>query len=233
LTSYFDSLDGKEIPAMYVGLKMITDMPTITSKTLVMEADKIMEKNRLWMLMVVDAQGHFIGALRKEDVRKALPSPVTTLSRHELNYLMSKLTVEKLIMTSIPSVPPQMEIEEAAKIMFDEDLAGLPVVDSKNKLLGYINRNVMLDVLVEEMGLEQGGSRIVFEVEERTGVIAEVSGIIAAMNVSIISTATFYHKGKRMVVIRLQMDDPGPVLKALLERGYHVVGPCDFAKEWC
>ena len=126
-----------------------------------------------------------------------------------------------------------MEIEEAAKIMYDRDLAGLPVVDSKNRLLGFINRNVMLAVLVEEMGLEQGGSRIVFEVEERTGVIAEVSGLIAAMDVSIISTATFFHNGKRMVVIRVQMEDPGPILKSLLDRGYHVVGPCDFAQEWC
>lgn len=218
---------------MYVGLKMIEDIPTVTAKTLVMEADKIMEKHHLWMLMVVDGQGRYIGAVRKEDVRAALPSPVTTLSRHELNYLMSKLTLEKLILKDVPTVPPQMEIEEAAKIMYDRDLAGLPVVDSKNSLLGFINRNVMLAVLVEEMGLEQGGSRIVFEVEERTGVIAEVSGLIAAMNVSIVSTATFFHNGKRMVVIRVQMEDPGPILKALLDRGYHVVGPCDFAKEWC
>lgn len=218
---------------MYVGLKMIRDIPFVSPKTLVMEADKIMEKQHLWMLMAADEQGRYLGAVRKEDVRAALPSPVTTLSRHELNYLMSKLTLEKLILKDVPAVPPQMEIEEAAKIMYDLDLAGLPVVDSKNKLLGYINRNVMLAVLVEEMGLEQGGSRIVFEVEERTGVIAEVSGLIAAMNVSIISTATFFHNGKRMVVIRVEMDDPGPILKALLDRGYHVVGPCDFAQEWC
>lgn len=218
---------------MYVGLKMIEDVPTVTAKALVMEADKIMERHHLWMLMVVDEQGRYIGAVRKEDVRAALPSPVTTLSRHELNYLMSKLTLEKMILKDVPTVPPQMEIEEAAKIMYDRDLAGLPVVDSKNKLLGFINRNVMLAVLVEEMGLEQGGSRIVFEVEERTGVIAEVSGLIAAENVSIISTATFFHKGKRMVVIRVQMEDPGPILKSLLDRGYHVVGPCDFAQEWC
>jgi acetoin utilization protein AcuB len=218
---------------MYVGLKMITNVPTVTAKTLVMEADKIMEKDHLWMLMAVDDQDRYVGAVRKEDVRSSLPSPATTLSRHELNYLMSKLTLEKLILTDVPTVPPQMEIEEAAKIMYDLDLAGLPVVDSKNKLLGFINRNVMLAVLVEEMGLEQGGSRIVFEVEERTGVIAEVSGLIAAMDVSIISTATFHSNGKRMVVIRVQMEDPGPILKALLDRGYHVVGPCDFAKEWC
>lgn len=218
---------------MYVGLKMITDMPTITPRTMVVNADKIMEKHRLWMLMTVDEHGRFIGAVRKEDVRSALPSPATTLSKHELNYLMSKLTVEKLILKTIPSVPPQMEIEEAAKIMYDKDLAGLPVVDARNMLLGYINRNVMLDVLVEEMGLAQGGSRIVFEVEERTGVIAEVSGIIAAMQVSIISTATFFRNGKRLVVIRVQMDDPAPILKALLERDYRIVGPCDFDPEWC
>lgn len=80
---------------MYFGLKMIADVPTVTPKTLVMEADKIMEKRHLWMLMAVDDQGRYIGAVRKEDVRAALPSPVTTLSRHELNYLLSKLTLER------------------------------------------------------------------------------------------------------------------------------------------
>lgn len=137
------------------------------------------------------------------------------------------------MITDIPFVIPKTLVMEADKIMCDLDRAGLPVVASKNRLLGYINRHMMLAVLVEEMGLEQGGSRIVFEVEERAGMIAEVSGLIAAMNVSIISTATFFHNGKHMVVIRVEMEDPGLVLKALMDSGYHVVGPCDCAQEWC
>lgn len=216
---------------MYVGLKMLTDFVTITPETLVSQADKIMDKEHLWMLLVKDGD-KLAGYVRKEDVRKALPSDATTLERHELNYVLSKLKIEKIMRTDLTTVPPETEIEEAAEIMFTRNIAGLAVVDGKNNLLGFINRSVMLDVLVEEMGLRQGGSRIVFEVEDRSGVIHEVSGIITEMGVSIISTGTFFHNGTRIVVMRVQADDPTPVAKKIAERGYTLVGPDTFKEKW-
>lgn len=38
---------------------------------------------------------------------------------------------------------------------------------------------------------------------------------------------------KNMVVAYMRVENTGPVLKALLERGDLVAGACDFAKEWC
>jgi len=216
---------------MYVGLKMLTDFTTITPNTLVKDADKLMEKDRLWMLLVKDGD-KLAGFVSKEDVRKAMPSNATTLERHELNYLLSKLTVDKIMRTDLTTVPPETEIEEAADIMHSKNLHGLAVVDGDNKLLGFINRNVMLDVLVEEMGLKQGGSRIVFEVEDRSGVIHEVAGIIKDMGVSIISTSTFFHNGSRIVVFRVQTDDPTPIAKKLLDIGYTLIGPDTFKESW-
>ncbi|WP_028575206.1 CBS domain-containing protein [Desulfonatronovibrio hydrogenovorans] len=216
---------------MFVGLKMLKKFATITPDTLMLEADRLMSENNLWMLMVVD-ENRFVGAVLKEDVRSTLPSPATTLSRHELNYLLNKMTVQKIIKKDIPTVLPEAEIEVAAKIMHDHNLAGLPVLDARDRLVGYINRNIMLDVLVEEMGLEQGGVRIAFEIEDRKGVIAEVSGLIFNMGISIISTATFFHKQSRMVVFRVQTDDQGPIVKELVSLGYKVVGPEDFRLEW-
>lgn len=216
---------------MYVGLKMIKKFPVATPDTLVVEADKIMHENRLWMLLVVDGK-KLVGYVNKEDVREALPSRATSLDKHELNYLLSKLTVSKILRKDVPTVTPETEIEEAAELMHLDNLAGMAVVDTKNNLLGFINRSVMLDVLVEEMGLRQGGSRIVFEVEDRTGVIYEVSGIISKMGVSIISTGTFYHDSKRIVVFRVKTDDPTPIAKALHDVGYTLVGPETFEDTW-
>jgi acetoin utilization protein AcuB len=216
---------------MYVGLKMIRNVVTVTPDDLVVDADRLMEEHRLWMLMVTE-KGKLVGFLPKEDVRSAMPSPMTSLSRHELNYLLAKLTVKQLVRKELITVRPETEIEMAADIMDRNNLAGLAVVDEKNNLVGYINRSVMLEVLVEEMGLKEGGSRIVFEVEERIGVIAEVSEIIFKLGFSIISTSTFFHKKRRMVVLRVNTDDSSPVEKVLKERGYRVVGPKDFAAEW-
>jgi acetoin utilization protein AcuB len=176
---------------MYVGLKMIRNVVTVTPDDLVVDADRLMEEHRLWMLMVTE-KGKLVGFLPKEDVRSAMPSPMTSLSRHELNYLLAKLTVKQLVRKELITVRPETEIEMAADIMDRNNLAGLAVVDEKNNLVGYINRSVMLEVLVEEMGLKEGGSRIVFEVEERIGVIAEVSEIIFKLGFSIISTSHFF-----------------------------------------
>lgn len=218
---------------MYVGLKMLKrgSFPTGTREMPVAEAEKIMLQNRLWMLLVVEGD-QLVGYVRKEDVKAALPSMATSLDKHELNYLLSKLKLEKILRKDTPFVLPETEIEEAAHKMHSEDLAGMAVVDKDNKLLGYISRSVMLEVLVEEMGLPQGGSRIVFEVVDRPGVIHEVSGIIKAMGISIIATGTFFHNDRRMVVFRVQSEDPGPIIKALTEVGYAMVGPEDFAGEW-
>jgi acetoin utilization protein AcuB len=218
---------------MYVGLKMLKrkDVTTITRNTLVVDAEKLMEERRLWMLLIVE-DGKLLGYVHKEDVLEALPSRATTLSRHELNYLLSKLKVEKLLRKDVPTIGPEESIEAAAHRMQVEDLAGLAVVDKKNKLLGYINRSTMLDVLVEEMGLHQGGSRIVFEVVDRPGVIHEVSGIIKDLGVSIIATGTFFHHNRRMVVFRVQTENPEPIIDQLKQRGYVMAGPEDFAPEW-
>lgn len=217
---------------MYVGLKMITNFVTVTPQTLIKDAEKKLEENKLWKLLVLDDAGKLVGYVRQSDIARALPSLVTSLDRHEINYLLSKLTIDKIMRTNMESIAPEATIEEAAKRMFDDNLAGLAVMDESGKLLGYINRNVMLSVLVEEMGLEQGGSRIAFSVEDKTGVLAEVSGIIKNMGVGIISTGTFFLNGERMVVIRVATDNASNIERAIAEAGYKIVGPKDFETDW-
>lgn len=216
---------------MYVGLKMLKSFHTVTPKTDLIQAKKLLEQEHLWMLLVMDGE-KLVGYLRQEDLSAALPSVLTTLEKHEALYLLTKLTVDKIMRRDITSVEPELEIEAAADIMCRKNLAGLAVVDASGKLVGYINRTLMLEVLVEEMGLNQGGSRLVIEVEDRRGVLHELSGIILDHGVSIISTGTFYHHDSRMVVIRLATDDPSRIAAAIQERGYRLMTAADFMGEW-
>ena len=77
---------------MYVGLKMITDVIFVTKKTSISEANELMEKNRLWMLPVVEKE-KLIGYVTLADVRTALPSPATLLSKYELPEVVAHITV--------------------------------------------------------------------------------------------------------------------------------------------
>jgi acetoin utilization protein AcuB len=206
-------------------------VPTITSDTLIIKADRMMEENKLWILLVVE-DGMLMGYVAKEDIRAALPSGATTFSKHELNYLLSRQTVKELVRGNMPTVSPDTEIEVAAKIMHDRDLAGLAVVDASGRLQGYISRSSMLSVLVEEMGLELGGYRLVIEVEERKGIMAEISRLFFDLGVNILSTSTFYRDNQRLLVFRIRADDIDAVRKAVTDKGYNIVGPERFAQEW-
>ena len=216
---------------MFVGLKMLKDFAKAAPETLAEDADIMMEEKGLWMTLVLD-DDRLVGYVRKEDIKAALPSRATGLDKHEINYLLSKLTLKSIMRKDITTVPPEMDIEAAAVIMRDKNLAGLAVVDPADKLIGYINRSVILDVLAEELGYDKGGSRIVFEVQDRPGVLREVSGIIDDMGFSIISTGTFNHDGRRLVVLRVDAEDPAAIAEAIEKAGYDIVGPEDFKHEW-
>ncbi|NCC05901.1 MAG: CBS domain-containing protein, partial [Proteobacteria bacterium] len=161
---------------MFVGLKMLKNFIAMPPEALVEDAQRLMDEQQLWMLFVVKDE-KLIGYVRTEDISAAMPSLVTGLDKHEINYLLSKLTVGRIMRTDITPVTPETEIETAAMLMHAKNLAGLAVVDQDGDLIGYINRTIMLEVLAEEMGYGQGGSRIVFEVVDRPGVLREVSGI--------------------------------------------------------
>ncbi len=216
---------------MFVGLKMLKNFATMATDALAEDAQRIMDEQQLWMLFVV-RDGKLVGYIRTEDIKAAMPSLMTGLDKHELNYLLSKLTVGRIMRKDITAVTPETEIEAAAMLMHAKNLAGLAVVDAEGNLIGYINRTIMLEVLAEEMGYGQGGSRIVFEVVDRPGVLKEVSGIIDGLGYSIISTGTFTHKDRRMVVIRVDTPNPSSIAAALQKAGYDVVGPEDFKHEW-
>ena len=216
---------------MFVGLKMLKNFIAMPPDALAEDALKLMEDQESQMLFVLKG-GKLAGYVRLEDIKAAMPSLMTGLDKHEINYLLSKLTVGRIMRTDITSVTPETEIEAAAVLMHDKNLAGLAVLDQNRDLTGYINRTVMLEVLAEEMGYGKGGSRIVFEVEDRPGVLKETAGIIDALGYSIISTGTFTHGSRRMVVIRVDTPNPSSIAAALQKAGYDVVGPEDFKHEW-
>lgn len=216
---------------MYVGLKMIRDLVSVMKDTLITEANRLMEEHKLWMLPVVE-DDKLIGYIHKEDVHTALPSPATMLSKHELPEAMSNIFVSDFLRKDLLTVTPEMEIESAAEIMAKHDLPGLAVVNAEGNLVGYINRSVMLDVLVEELGLHRGGARFAIEFKDRPGVMAEVSNMIAEMGLNFVSAASFLHDDKYILVFRIQTDDLNPVFEELKKREYTIVGPEQFASEW-
>ncbi|HRV96091.1 MAG TPA: CBS domain-containing protein [Anaerolineae bacterium] len=133
----------------YVKDWMSRDVITITPDVTLPEAHQLMTENDIRRLPVVK-DGRLVGIVTLGDVREAEPSGATSLSIWELNYVISRLTVEK-IMTPEPRVIVQdATIREASKMMLDYKISGLPVVDDDGRLVGIITESDIFRMVVED-----------------------------------------------------------------------------------
>jgi acetoin utilization protein AcuB len=121
---------------------------TIDTKTTLPEAHKLMKECHIRRLPVVD-HGKVVGILTLGDIREASPSDATSLSIFELNYLLAKLNVEKIMTRDPITIAPMATIREAAQIMLEHKIGGVPVVEDE-KLVGIITESDIFRVLVQE-----------------------------------------------------------------------------------
>ncbi len=121
---------------------------TIDIKTTLPEAHKLMKECHIRRLPVVD-HGKVVGILTQGDIREASPSDATSLSIFELNYLLAKLNVEKIMTRDPITIAPGATIREAAQLMLEHKIGGLPVVENE-KLVGIITESDIFRVLVQE-----------------------------------------------------------------------------------
>ena len=127
---------------------MTTNVLTANPDTTLPEAHQIMMDNNIRRLPVVDKNGRIIGIITLGDVRGAQPSEATSLSIWEMNYLLSNLKLKKIMTPDPVTVEADATIGEAARIMLENKVSGLPVVDEDNKLLGIITESDIFSMVV-------------------------------------------------------------------------------------
>lgn len=127
---------------------MTTDVATISPKATLPDAHQLMTKEQVRRLPVVDANGRLVGIITRGDVRGAQPSPATSLTIWELNYLLSKLAVEKVMTSNPVTITEDATIAEAAQLMLENRISGLPVLNKENKLVGIITESDIFSMIV-------------------------------------------------------------------------------------
>ncbi|OGP89304.1 MAG: hypothetical protein A2157_10375 [Deltaproteobacteria bacterium RBG_16_47_11] len=210
----------------YIKEMMRKNPITINSDASFYEARALIRDKGIRHLPVVDREGHLVGLVTDRDIREAAPSVATTLSVHELHYLLGKLKVsafmtpkDKLITISSATM-----IEEAVQLMHDHKIGCLPVVDG-NKLVGLITETDVLALFVDLFGLTMQGTRLTLALEDKPGTLHNVLGIIGKHNVNLLSvvTPTFKVNGQRVVAIRIQTHEYDDIVKELEKSGHQVL----------
>lgn len=119
---------------------MTRDVVTITPETTLPEAHRLMTEKRIRRLPVVQ-DDRLVGIITRGDVRGAEPSEATSLSIWELNYLLAQLSIDEIMTTEVVTVAPETTIRDAAQLMLDNKISGLPVVDEENRVVGIITES--------------------------------------------------------------------------------------------
>jgi acetoin utilization protein AcuB len=210
---------------MKVKNRMSENPRTIGLDSSVTEAFSLMKENNIRRLPVVDKE-KVVGIITVSDLNQASPSMATTLSIHELNYLLAKTRIKDIMprKQKLITIGPDNYIETAAKLMRENKVSGLPVLDEKGKLVGIITETDIFDAFIDILGVKRAHTRIDFYTSDRPGTIAEITGMIAEKGKNIVNTVVFFDKKKNMykMVVRLEELDCQDVVEALKDRGHEV-----------
>jgi acetoin utilization protein AcuB len=210
----------------YIREMMQKNPITIHPEASFYEALALIRDKGIRHLPVVDKNGHLVGILTDGDIREAAPSDATSLSVHELQYLLGKLKVSAFMTpkSKMITISSDTIIEEAVQLMHDHKIGCLPVVDGDN-LAGLITETDALALLVDLFGLKMKGTRLTVAIEDQPGQMHGILDIIKNHNVNIISivSPTFKVHGKRVAAIRIQTHQHEDLVKDLEQKGYQVL----------
>jgi acetoin utilization protein AcuB len=162
---------------MLVGTRMSRPIITIPPDMPVVDALNLMKREHIRRTPVIK-KGKMVGIVSNKDLLNASPSSISSLSVWEMNYLLSKITVKDVMTRQVITVTEDTPIEEAARIMADNKIGGLPVMRGEH-VVGIITETDLFKLFLELMGAREAGVRVTAYIHEKPGQIAQLSGAIA------------------------------------------------------
>ena len=191
---------------MLVRERMSTNPVTITTDCTITQALRVMRENQVRRLPVLDQDGGLLGIVSEKDLLYASPSPATSLSIYEMHYLLSELRVTEVMTADPVTVIPDAPLEEAARIMADNKIGGLPVLDD-GRLVGIITETDIFKVFLELLGARDKGLRLTVEIPERKGEMARITTAIADLGGNILALGSFLGDDPTTAVVTVKVED--------------------------
>ena len=200
---------------------MTWNVVTVTSDTPIMEARKIMDAHNIRRLPVVD-KGKLVGIVSKERIARSGPSPATSLSVWEINYLLAKMTVKEVMKKDAVTVDPDMSVEAAIALAQSKGVGALPVLEN-HKLIGIATTNdFFYKILNPMLGIGEPGTRIIISGGAEAKSIQEIAELVRKFGAKI---ASFHSmppiEGKEQdLCLHIDKEDASQLIKDLASKGY-------------
>jgi acetoin utilization protein AcuB len=203
---------------------------TISPDATFPQAVSIIRKNHIRHLPVVQ-NNRLVGIVVEKDLLSNQPSQATTLSVYEIYSLLESLHIRQIMTHPVITVEGSCPVEEAARIMVENKVSCLPIMDGNN-LVGIITETDIFKVLVDILGGQETGFRITIKLPERLGELAAVSARIAEAggNIVAVTSSRLRDNSHREVMIKEIGADRDSLLNWLDGCGFEVVDVRDSQK---
>ncbi len=163
---------------MFVKDRMNSDPICGSPDMPVLEAQELMKGEGIRHLPIIDKSRHLLGLITPSSLQSALPSDVSSFSRFEISYTLSKIKVQSVMVKDVITIEPDTPIENAACLMADKKIGTLPVVQN-DKLVGIISDSDLFIIMTSLLGARNPGIRITVQQPDQTGIIARLTSVIA------------------------------------------------------
>lgn len=162
---------------MLVGERMSKPVISISPDMPIAEALNMMKVEKVRRFPVVK-EGKLLGVVSDKDLLNASPSPVSTLSIWEMNYLLNKISVSEVMVKNVLTVTEDTPIEQAARIMADNKIGGLPVLRDGG-VVEIITETDLFKMFLELLGAREMGIRVTVLVVEKQGELAKLTKAVS------------------------------------------------------
>jgi acetoin utilization protein AcuB len=211
---------------MFVRDRMSSPAVTIAPNTTLQDALNLMHKHRFRRLPVVGDEGRLVGIVSERDLLYASPPPAALLNGLELNYVLSKLRIEEIMTQDVITTTPDAFIEDAARLMVENKVGGLPIVDEDGHVVGVITETDVFKAFIEMYRAGHSGLYLTLKVRDRKAVISRLSKALFGLGDDILGISSFCDEttGHYRIVIKGHDIDKDQVVAALESLGDQVIG---------
>jgi acetoin utilization protein AcuB len=175
---------------MLVRERMSRPVITVRQEIPIMEAHAVMRNEHIRRLPVMDKRKQLVGIISEKDILHAKPSGATSLSIWEVHYLLGEITVKKVMTRDVITVNEDTPIEEAARIMADNKIGGLPVLRDDN-VVGIITETDLFKIFLEMLGARERGIRLAALVPNTPEGLVQLTKAIFDIGGNILALGTF------------------------------------------
>jgi acetoin utilization protein AcuB len=125
--------------------------------------------------------------------------------------------IEQVMHAPVVTVLADYPLEEAARLMIEHDVGGLPVVDEEGRLVGIITRSDLFAQFAEALGADTPSLRITVQVPDRPGELAKLAGRIAEVGGNICSVVSHRpgEEGRMNLTLRVEGVEQDVLLKTV------------------